>query len=96
VRRLVPHSPTIRLCYVGPMSELIAAGVATHDMLITVKSGFDAAGQHYTTDAHWRAHGQRLLQRYRIWRNVKRGRLLQMPGAREALAHAAAQARYSA
>jgi len=93
VRPFAPHSPSIGLCYVGPMSELIAAGVATLDMLTTTKSGFDAAGDHYTTDAHWGTHGQRLLQRYRIWRKMKRVRALKMPGAHEAIAHAAALAR---
>jgi hypothetical protein len=89
VRSFAPHSPTIGLCYVGPMSELITAGVATVEMLITVKSGFDAAGDHYTTDAHWSASGAGLLPRYRIWRKMKRARALWMPGVREALAHAA-------
>jgi hypothetical protein len=83
------------LCYIGPISELISAGVATLEMLTTTKSGFDAAGDHYTTDAHWSASGPALLQRYRIWRKVKRARALWMPGVREALAHAAAQARRS-
>jgi hypothetical protein len=95
VRSYAPHSPTIGLCYVGPMSELVTAGVATLDMLTTVKSGFDAAGDHYTTDAHWSASGPGLLPRYRIWRKMKRARALWMPGVREALAHASAQARRS-
>ena len=96
VRPYAPHSPTIGLCYVGPITELIAAGVATADMLTRVKSGFDAAGDHYTTDAHWGTHGRRLLQRYRIWRKMKRSRALKMPGAHEALAYAAAAARRAA
>ena len=90
VRPFAPHSPSIGLCYIGPMAELIAAGVATLDMLTTTKSGFDAAGDHYTTDAHWGTHGHRFLQRYRIWRKMKRVRALKMPGAHEAIAHAAA------
>ena len=89
VRSFAPHSPTIGLCYIGPTSELITAGVATLEMLTTVKSGFDAAGDHYTTDAHWNVSGPGLPQRYRIWRKMKRARALWMPGMREALAHAA-------
>ncbi len=95
VRSFAPHSPTMGLCYVGPMSELITAGVATLEMLTTVRSGFDAAGDHYTTDAHWSTAGPGPPQRYRIWRKMKRARALWMPGVREALAHAAAQARRS-
>jgi hypothetical protein len=79
------------LCYVGPVSELIAAGVASLDMLTTMKRGFDAAGDRYATDARWRTHTR--YPRYRIWRWMQRVRALQMPGAREALAHAAAEAR---
>ena len=86
VRSFAPHSPTIGLYYIGPTSELIAAGVATLEMLTTVRSGFDAAGDHYTTDAHWSASGPGLQQRYRIWRKMQRSRALQMPGVREALA----------
>jgi hypothetical protein len=93
VRSFAPHSPTIGLCYIGPTSELITAGVATLEMLTTVKSGFDAAGDHYTTDAHWNVSGPGLPQRYRIWRKMKRARALSMPGVHEALAHMAAQAR---
>ena len=93
VRSFAPHSPTVGLCYIGPESELIAAGIATLEMLTTVKSGFDAAGDHYTTDAHWSTHGHGPLQRYRIWRKMKRARALWMPGAHEAFAHAVAQAR---
>ncbi len=93
VRSFAPHSPTIGLCYIGSMSGLIAAGIATFEMLTTVKSGFDAAGDHYTTDAHWGTHGEELLRRYRIWRKMKRVRALLMPGAHEALAHAVALAR---
>jgi hypothetical protein len=88
VRSFAPHSPTIGLYYIGPLSELVTAGVATLEMLTTVKSGFDAAGDHYTTDAHWSASGPGLLQRYRIWRKMKRVRALWMPGVHEALAHA--------
>jgi hypothetical protein len=95
VRSFAPHSPTIGLCYVGPLAELVAAGIATFEMLTTVKSGFDAAGDHYTTDAHWSAHGEALPQRYRIWRKMKRGRALGMPGVHEALVHAAIQRRSS-
>jgi hypothetical protein len=95
VRPFAPYSPTIGLCYVGPMSELIAAGVASLDMLTTVKRGFDAAGDRYTTDACWSTHTRRPQQRYRIWRWMQRVRALQMPGAHEALAHAAAEARRS-
>lgn len=91
VRPYAPHDRTLSLCYVGPMSELIAAGVANLDMLTTAKSGFDAAGDHYTTDAHWSAQGRGLEPRYRIWRKMKRARAQQMPGAREALAHAGHQ-----
>jgi hypothetical protein len=93
VRPFAPHSPTIALCYVGPMANLIAAGIATQDMLTTAKSGFDAAGDHYFTDAHWSTYRQGAPQRYRIWRRVRRARAHWMPGAHEALAHAAAQAR---
>jgi hypothetical protein len=93
VRPFAPHSPTIALCYVGPMAGLIAAGIATQDMLTTAKSGFDAAGDRYFTDAHWSTHRQGAPQRYRIWRRVRRARAHWMPGAHEALAHAAAQAR---
>jgi hypothetical protein len=93
VRPFAPHSPTIALCYVGPMANLIAAGIATHDMLTTAKSGLDAAGDHYTTDAHWSTHRHGAPRRYRIWRRVRRARVHWMPGAHEALAHAAAQAR---
>jgi hypothetical protein len=93
VRSFAPHSPTIGLCYIGPLSELITAGVATQEMLTRVKSGFDAAGDHYTTDAHWSVSGPGLQQRYRIWRKMKRARALSMPGVHQALAHAAAQAR---
>ncbi|MHB8812650.1 MAG: hypothetical protein ACYDAE_05240 [Steroidobacteraceae bacterium] len=81
------------MCYVGPISELIAAGVASLDMLTTMKRGFDAAGDRYTTDARWSTHTRH--PRYRIWRWMQRVRALQMPGAREALAHAAAAARRS-
>jgi hypothetical protein len=94
VRSFAPHSPTIGLCYIGSMSELITAGIATLEMLTTVKSGSDAAGDHYTTDAHWSTtHGQEMLQRYRIWRKMKRVRAVLMPGAHEALAQAVALAR---
>jgi hypothetical protein len=93
VRSYAPHSPTMGLCYVGPVAELVAAGVATLEMLTTVKSGFDAAGDHYTTDAHWSGHGQGLLPRYRIWRKMKRARALSMPGAHAAVAHASARMR---
>ncbi|MGC1457128.1 MAG: hypothetical protein WA825_02495 [Steroidobacteraceae bacterium] len=93
VRSFAPHSPTIGLCYIGPLSELVTAGVASLEMLTTVKSGFDAAGDHYTTDAHWSVSGPG-PQRYRIWRKMKRVRALGMPGVHEALAHAV-QARRS-
>jgi hypothetical protein len=96
VRPFAPHSPTIGLCYVGQVAELIAAGVANLDMLTTMKRGLDAAGDPYTTDAHWSTHARSPQQRYRIWRWMKRGRALQMPGAHEALVHAAAEARRSA
>jgi hypothetical protein len=92
VRPLASHSRTISLCYVGPMNALVAAGVATVDMLTTATIGVDAAGDHYMTDAHWQTHGRRVPRRYRIWRKMKRVRALQMPGACEALAHAAATA----
>ena len=95
VRPFALHSPTIGLCYVGPVPELVAAGIASLDMLTCVKHGFDAAGDRYTTDAHWNAHTRSPRQRYRIWRWMKRARALQMPGAHEALAHAAAEARRS-
>ena len=78
------------------MSEPIAAGVASLDMLTTMKRGFDAAGDRYTTDARWSTHTRHpQQQRYRIWRWMKRARGLQMPGAHEALVHAAAEARRS-
>lgn len=93
VRPFAPHSPTIGLCYVGPVSQLISAGIASLDMLTHVKHGFDAAGDRYVTDAHWNAHTRNPWQRYRIWRWMKRARALQMPGAQEALAHAAGEAR---
>jgi hypothetical protein len=93
VRSFAPHSPTIGLCYIGPSSELITAGVASQEMLTGVKSGFDAAGDHYTTDAHWSVSDPELPQRYRIWRKMKRVRALLMPGVHQALAHAALQAR---
>lgn len=95
VRSFAPHSPTVGLCYIGSMPELIAAGVASLDMLTTVKSGFDAAGDHYMTDAHWSDPRRALVQRYRIWRKMKRVRALSMPGLHEALAHVAAHARRS-
>jgi len=95
VRPFAPYSPTIGLCYIGPISELIAAGVATLDMLTTMKRGFDAAGDRYTTDARWSTHTRHPQRRYRIWRWMQRARALQMPGAREALTHAAAEARRS-
>ncbi len=91
VRPFVPHSATIGLCYVGPISELIAAGIATLEMLTIVKSGFDAAGDRYTTDAHWSSHARPVEQRYRIWRRMKRTRALKMPGARKAWAYATAE-----
>jgi hypothetical protein len=93
VRSFAPHSPTVGLCYIGSIPELIAAGVATLEMLTIVKSGFDAAGDHYTTDAHWSDPRREPVQRYRIWRKMKRGRGLSMPGVPEALAHAAAHSR---
>jgi hypothetical protein len=93
VRPFVAHSSRVGLCYVGPIDDLIAAGVATFEMLTVAKSGLDAAGDHYTTDAHWTARGPHIEQRYRIWRRMKRARALHMPGAHEALAHAAAEAR---
>jgi hypothetical protein len=96
VRPFAPRSPTVGLCYVGPVSELIAAGVASLDMLTTRRRGFDAAGDRYTTDAHWSPHAGSPQQRYRIWRWMGRARALRMPGAEEALAHAAAEARRGA
>ncbi len=96
VRPFAPHSPSVGLCYVGPMSGLIAAGVASLDMLTTARHGFDAAGDRYTTDGHWSTHARSQQQRYRIWRWMKRARALRMPGVHEALAHAAAEARRSA
>lgn len=89
VRPFSPHSTIVGLCYVGPVAELIAAGVANLDMLVTTKRGFDADGDRYTTDAHWRPHARSPQQRYRIWRWMRRVRALEMPGAREALVHAA-------
>ena len=96
VRPFAPHSPTIGLCYIGPMSELIATGVATLDMLTTRKRGLDAAGDRYAVNVHWSTHAHSRQQRYRIWRWMKRVRALRMPGAYEALMHAAAGARRSA
>jgi hypothetical protein len=93
VRPFAPCSPTIGLCYVGLMSQLIAAGIASLDMLTTRRRGFDAAGDRYTTDAHWSNHARSAQQRYRIWRWMKRTRAVQMPGVHQALAHAAAEAR---
>jgi hypothetical protein len=93
VRPFAAHSSRIALCYVGTIDDLIAAGVATFEMLIVVKSGLDAAGDHYITDAHWTVRGPHSQHRYRIWRRMKRARALHMPGAHEALAHAAAEAR---
>jgi len=75
------------------MAELIAAGIASLEMLTTRRRGFDAAGDRYATDAHRGADAQISHRRYRIWRWMKRARALQMPGAHEALAHAAAEAR---
>lgn len=75
------------------MSQLIAAGVASLEMLTTLKSGFDAGGDRYLSDVHWSSHDRSPQQRYRIWRWMKRARALQMPGALEALAQAAAAAR---
>jgi hypothetical protein len=74
------------------MSALIAAGIASLEMLTTMRHGFDAAGDRYATDAH-RSADVRSPERYRIWRWMKRVRALEMPGASEALAHAAAEAR---
>jgi hypothetical protein len=88
VRSFAPHSPTVGLCYIGSSPELVSAGVASVEMLTTVKSGFDAAGDHYTTDAHWSTYGPGLPQRYRIWRKMKRARALSMPGVQEALRRA--------
>jgi hypothetical protein len=93
VRSFAPHSPTVGLCYIGSIPELIAAGIATFEMLTTMKSGFDAAGDHYTTDAHWSDPRRELARRYRIWRKMKRARALSMPGVHEALAHATAHSR---
>lgn len=93
VRPFAPHSPTIGLCYLGPMPELIAAGIATLEMLTISRRGFDAAGDRYAADAHRTTDAQSPRQRYRIWRWMKRTRALQMPGAHEALVHAAAEAR---
>jgi hypothetical protein len=87
VRSFAPHSPTVGLCYIGSIAELIDAGVATLEMLTVVKSGFDAAGDHYTTDAHWSDPRRELVQRYRIWRKMKRARALSMPGVHEALVY---------
>jgi len=88
IRSYAPHSPTIGLCYIGPTSVLIEAGVATLEMLTTARSGFDAAGDHYTTDAHWSSSGPGVQQRYRIWRKMQRARALSMPGVRAALTQA--------
>lgn len=96
VRPFAPHSPTIGLCYLGPMSELIAAGVASLDMLTNRKRGLDAAGDRYAVNVHWSTHAHARQQRYRIWRWMKRVRALQMPGAYEALTRAAVEARRSA
>lgn len=93
VRPFAPHSPTVGLCYIGLMSELIAAGVASMDMLTTTKRGFDAGGDRYATDVQWSTHARSRQQRYRVWRWMQRVRALQMPGAHAALAHAAAEAR---
>jgi hypothetical protein len=93
IRPFARHSPTIGLCYLGPMAELISAGIASLDMLTTTRRGFDAAGDRYAADAHPSADARSPQQRYRIWRWMKRVRALQMPGAHEALAHAAAEAR---
>ncbi len=93
VRPYVPRGRTIGLCYVGSMPELLAAGIASVEMLTTAKSGLDAAGDHYMTDARWRPRAREPEQRYRIWRRMKRARALHMPGVREALARAAADAR---
>jgi hypothetical protein len=93
VRPFAAHSSRIGLCYVGTIDDLIAAGVATFEMLTVAKAGLDAAGDHYITDAHWTAHTPQIQRRYRIWRRMKRARALHMPGAHEALAHAAAKAR---
>jgi hypothetical protein len=92
-RPFARYSPTIGLCYLGPMAELISAGVASLEMLSTVRRGFDAAGDRYVSDTRRGADARSPQQRYRIWRWMKRVRALQMPGAREALAHAAAEAR---
>ncbi len=96
VRPFAPRSPTVGLCYIGQVSQLITAGIASLEMLTTAKRGFDAAGDRYTTDAHWRTHTRRPQQRYRIWRWMKRARALQMPGAQEALARAAVEGRHRA
>jgi hypothetical protein len=93
VRPFARHSPTVGLCYVGQISQLIAAGVASLDMLTTRKRGVDAAGDRYAADGHWSTHAASSQLRYRIWRWMSRDRALQMPGAMQALAHAAAQAR---
>lgn len=93
VRPFAPYSPTVGLCYLGSISELMAAGIASLDMLATKRRGFDAAGDRYATDVHRSTGARSPQQRYRIWRWMKRARALQMPGAHEALVHAAAEAR---
>jgi len=75
------------------MTALISAGIASFEMLTTVRRGFDAAGDRYATDAHRGTDARSSQRRYRIWRWMKRARALQMPGAHQALAHAAAEAR---
>ncbi len=96
VRPFAPHSPTVGLCYLGPMAELIAAGIASLDMLTDTRRGFDAAGDRYATDVHCSTDARGPHRRYRIWRWMRRARALQMPGAHEALAHAASEARRGA
>jgi len=88
VRPAVTARTVICVCYVGPVSALLGAGIATIDMLLTNRRGFDANGDRYTSDEHWWPRARNPQQRYRIWRWMKRARALKMPGVSAALMRA--------
>lgn len=80
------------LIYYGSAEDLIAAGVATEQMLAPcAKRGpgarrFDADGERYSVNRYWTTREGQPVRRFRVWRYKALATALQLPGAREAIA----------
>jgi hypothetical protein len=83
------HASKVCLRYVGTSDDLIAAGVATAEML-TAHTGrsrerLDPSGHRYYREKSYRRTGMQLVECYRMILFKPRAVALQMPGGAEAI-----------